>query len=479
MLSHLAMHHPDVSLVSAWGSNDWTYNAQRNIPGYLLSTPNGTLGGLLGIYYADTDFQTPIFEQVETPNRDWGLFPPNGLPSNNFSVVWEGYLTVPVDTEVQGWLGVGVSPNCTARLYIDDHLIQYTPFSAESTIQSNIPGASVNSTAAPAGSSSFTFKVSAEHKIRLEFQTWNLWRKYENVQSFNAMVELFWNLVDHSSPYSSREQAIFLASTSDVIVLTVGANWNSDGESADRSTLSLSPSQTALTEVLLALDIPVILVLQGGRPFALPDFYAKAAAVINAYFPGQSGGQAVSDVLFGVVNPGGRVSVSVPRSVGTLPVAYNYKQTARHGGYLDADWKPSYSFGHGLSYTNFTVSGFAALSSFPSDYSSNERLVAGDTIIFRLEIGNSGMREGSYVAQVYLLGRVSSTTQPMKQLVAFQRVYLNAGEKRTVSLELEVDRYLPILDRSMEWALEEGEYVFVLLDGAEGEERGRATLVCC
>jgi hypothetical protein len=203
MLHYLSTNNPNVSLVSNWGVNDWYFNAQRNIPGYLLSTPNGTAGGLLGTYYADTNFSTPVFEVQETPNRDWGLFPPNGLPSNNFSAIWEGFLTVPVDGEVDGWIGVALSPNTTAKLYIDDMLVQHTELSTTGTIQSNIPGiefTSVNSTAAPAGGVPFTFEQGKAHKIRLDFQAWNLWKKFENVQSVNAQVELFWNLVDrHNS----------------------------------------------------------------------------------------------------------------------------------------------------------------------------------------------------------------------------------------------------------------------------------------
>lgn len=187
--------------------------------------------------------------------------------------------------------------------------------------------------------------------------------------------------------------------------------------------------------------------------------------MLNAYFPGQSGGQAISDVLFGVVNPGGRVPVSVPRNVGTLPVFYNYKKTARYRSYVDEEWKPLYSFGYGLSYTTFHVSGFN---------SSSETFGADDTISFEVDIKNTGTMEGSYVLQVYLLARISSITQPEKQLVAFQRVYLGVGETRRVRLEVDVDRYLPVLNRGWEWELEGGEYVFALLeDSGVDVETGR------
>lgn len=481
MLSYLAVNATNTELVSSWGCNDWYFNAQRNIPAYLLSTPNGTAGGLLGTYYADTEFSEPVFWVKEAPNRDWGLFPPNGLPSNNFSVIWEGLLTVPVDTNIHidGWIGVAVNANATARLYINDVLVQNTKLSKEGNIQSNIPGyrfTSTNSTSPPAGGAPFTFEKGNVHRIRLEFQAWNLWEKSRaggmDIQSVSSKIELFWNLVDRGN---SIQKAVDVAADADIIVLAVGANWDSDGEGGDRSTLSLSANQTLLADAVFALNKPVVMVLQGGRPFAIPEYYAKAAAVLNAYFPGQAGGQAISDVLFGVVNPGGRIPVSVPRDVGTLPVFYHYKQTARANIYTDTAWEPCYSFGYGLSYTGFEISSFSAVST-----SAGSMFKAGDTITFTVEIENLGKMVGSYVPQVYLLGRVSSTTQPMKQLMAFTRVYLDPGGKMTVKMELEVDRYLPILDREFEWVLETGEYIFALLEDSrwDADTGVNFTLTC-
>jgi hypothetical protein len=215
--------------------------------------------------------------------------------------------------------------------------------------------------------------------------------------------------------------------------------------------------------------------LQGGRPFAIPEFYSKAAAVINTFFPGQQGGQAISDVLFGVVNPGGRVPISVPRHIGTLPVYYWYKKTARVNSYLDEEWLPCYSFGYGLSYTTFTTGEFRAWSR-----SGNETFGVGDTIFFEVEVTNTGDIEGNYVGQVYLLRRVSSITQPMRRLMAFQRAYLKVRETKTVRMELDVDRYLPVLNRDWKWELEKGSYTFALLeDASPGADRTvNATLRC-
>ncbi|KAJ7476840.1 glycoside hydrolase family 3 protein [Mycena galericulata] len=474
MTAHLAAAASDVSLVSSWGSNTWLYNGQYNIPGYLLSM-GGVPGGLRATYYADTDFTQPTFVRQETPNRDWGLYPPVGLPSNNFSVVWEGELAVPVDRDVQGWIGVGVSANTTARLFVDGALVADSPLTLAGNIIGNIEQLAYdqsNGTGPPPGASAFTFRKGATHAVRVEFQAWNYVQKFENVNSLNAQIELFWNLVDTEDPVA---QAVDVAKTADLIVLAVGANWNSDAESADRATLNLSANQTVLADAIFALGKPVVIVLQGGRPFAIPNYYSQAAAALDAFFPGQSGGQAISDVLFGLFNPGGRVPLSVPYDAGTLPAYYNYKYTAHAKNYTDLFSFPSYSFGYGKSYSNFSVSGFNA-----SSTGGAQTFSAGETINFHVTVKNEGPMAGSYVPQVYLLVRVSTVTRPLQQLVAFDRVYLDVGASATVVMPLEVDRYLPVVNRRYEWELERGDYVFALMErsGFDADKSNNLTMTC-
>ena len=462
ILQSIKAKNSSIKLTSSWGANTWFYNDQYPIPGYHLFA-NGTRGGLLGTYYADTNFSKPIRRGIEVPVRDWGLYPPPGLPSNNFSAVWEGTLNVPVDIETEGWIGVAILYNSTARLYVDGELLVHVPLTTTGNILSNIEPLSyslVNNTIPPPGSAPFTFKPGAQHKIRLEFQTWNLYQKVANQNSLNAEILLFWNLVDRKSPV---EKAVSVAQDADAVILVVGANWNSDGEGADRGTMGLSANQTALTRAILDTGKPVIMIVEGGRPFAISDFYNRSAAVLNTYFSGQSGGQAIADVLFGAFSPGGRLPLTVPKHVGQLPVYYNYKPSAHVAAYVDIDPGPAYPFGYGLSYTNFTTSKFgASASSAGNSTRSKTTFSATDIVTFSVTVKNTGAMRGSYVAQVYLLQRVSVIVQPVKQLVAFLRVYLNPGEETTVHMELEVDRYLKILNRRYEWEVEKGEYTFAL-----------------
>ncbi|ESK88175.1 glycoside hydrolase family 3 domain protein [Moniliophthora roreri MCA 2997] len=487
MLGYLAAEN--VELLTSTGANTFLYNAPYPIPTYLLSPPSSEVtGGLKATYFADTNFSEPVFTTVEAPNRDWGLYPPLGLPSNNFSVIWEGEVTLPfsdtsdIEQDIHGFIGISVSPNTTARLYIDSQLVAESPFSSSGTIMGNIMPLAyslVNATSTPLGGSPFVFeKARKKLSVRVEFQTWNLYQKIENLSSLNAQVQLWWNLVDQR-PGEAVRQAVAVAEAADIVVLAVGANWNSDGESGDRATLGLPANQTVLADAIFALGKPVVLVLEGGRPFAIPEFYSKCAAAVNALFPGQQGGQAIADVLFGKVNPGGRIPLSVPYGEGTLPSYYNYHPTAHAGNYIDVHSFPTYSFGYGLSYSAFSTSDFNAASS-GSPGGLSQTFAAGETIHFHVKVTNKGPMAGSYVAQIYLLQRVSTIVRAERQLVAFKRVYLDVGESEEVKLDLEVDRFLPIVNRRYQWELEKGNYTFALLDhgGPEANPSVNVTLNC-
>lgn len=216
------------------------------------------------------------------------------------------------------------------------------------------------------------------------------------------------------------------------------------GEGFDRATLDLLGRQQQMLEALEATGKPLVVVYIEGRPLNKNWAAEHANALLTAYYPGEQGGNAIADVLFGDCNPAGRLPVSVPRHVGQLPVYYNKPLPAAHD-YVEMSVQPLYPFGYGLSYTTF-------------DYSGLRITEAGDggcDVTFA--VTNTGGRDGEEVVQLYLRQRVASVVQPERQLKAFDRIAVRAGESRVVTLHLCREDFA-IVDRDMDWSVEPGRY---------------------
>ncbi len=216
------------------------------------------------------------------------------------------------------------------------------------------------------------------------------------------------------------------------------------GEGFDRATLDLLGRQTELLKALKATGKPLVVVYIEGRPLNKNWAAENANALLTAYYPGEQGGNAIADVIFGDYNPAGRLPVSVPRHVGQLPVYYNRPLPTAHD-YVEMGAKPLYPFGYGLSYTTFQYSGLTITKSSDGGYDVT------------FEVTNTGSRQGEEVVQLYLHQRLASVVQPERTLKAFERISLNAGEVRTVTLHLNRDD-LAIVDAKMQWTVEPGTY---------------------
>ena len=226
------------------------------------------------------------------------------------------------------------------------------------------------------------------------------------------------------------------------------------GEGFDRATLELLGRQMELLKALKATGKPLVVVYIEGRPLNKNWAAENANALLTAYYPGEQGGNAIADVLFGDYNPAGRLPVSVPRHVGQLPVYYNRPLPTAHD-YVEMSAKPLYPFGFGLSYTTFEYSGLTI----------NKSSDGGWDVTF--EVTNTGSRAGEEVVQLYLRDRVSSVVQPERTLKAFERISLQPGEVRTVSLHLDRDAFA-IVDANMQWTVEPG--IFDVWVGASSED---------
>jgi beta-glucosidase len=205
--------------------------------------------------------------------------------------------------------------------------------------------------------------------------------------------------------------------------------------------------QDELVDALAATGKPVIAFLFNGRPLSIRNLSEKASAIFECWYLGQETGDAVAEVLFGDVNPGGKLPITIPRSVGHLPAYYNYKPAARRG-YLFDDVSPLYPFGFGLSYTTFK---------FGEPRLKKKSIKRNESTAVTVEVTNTGRVAGDEVVQMYIRDKISSVTRPVKELKGFKRITLAPGETRTVELEI-TPEHLAFYDIHMKYVVEPGEF---------------------
>ena len=276
---------------------------------------------------------------------------------------------------------------------------------------------------------------------------------------------------------SGVSEAVELAAAADVVVLVVGDKAGltlscTSGEGRDRSSLQLPGVQEDLARAVLATGTPVVTVLVVGRPCGSEELHRRSAAVLLAWLPGQEGGPAIAEALAGTVNPGGKLPISFPRSVGQLPVFYGHKVSGGrshwHGEYVDGPTSPLYPFGHGLSYTTFTLVDPAV----PTPTAG-----PGDSIVVSVSIANTGSVAGEEVVQVYVRDLHASVTRPVLELKSFARVAVAAEASRSVRFEIPVGQ-VGFYDADLTYVVEAGEIeVFVGTSSADLVAAGTVTIV--
>jgi beta-glucosidase len=232
------------------------------------------------------------------------------------------------------------------------------------------------------------------------------------------------------------DQAVAAARAADQVVLAVGESREMSGEAAARGTIDLPGDQQQLIDAIKATGKPFVVVLFNGRPLTLQKVAASAPSILEAWFPGVQAGNAVADVLFGKVNPGGKLPVSFPVNLGQVPIYYNHEPTGRpcdvtqkwNSRYRDLNTcQPLYPFGYGLSYTTFSITNLRL---------SSATVSAKGTVTASVDVTNTGSRAGDEVVQLYLHDPVASISQPVRRLRGFQRVTLDAGARTTVTFTL-------------------------------------------
>lgn len=278
---------------------------------------------------------------------------------------------------------------------------------------------------------------------------------------FDSRISIFGKptYYDTRDPAVMIREAVAAALKADVVVAAVGESAEMSGEASSRSDISLPECQRDLLKALLATGKPVVMVLFSGRPLTIPWEAAHVPAILTVWYPGTEAGHAIADVLFGTVNPSGKLSATWPQNVGQIPLFYNHKNTGRplapgtwfqkfQSNYLDIPNEPLFPFGYGLSYTTFTYGDLKI---------SKEQLSGEDTLTASVDLTNAGPYDGAEVVQLYIRDLVGSVTRPVKELKGFRKVFLKAGETQTIAFKITPED-LKFYNYDLEYDWEPGDF---------------------
>jgi len=433
---------PDTKVIYALGS---TLSGENVIPvptSALTVNGKGTAAGFKGEYFNNQELRgQPATVRVDTQiNFDWGRYRPTpDVGENNFSVRWTGRLTAPES----GTYHLGITADDGARLYLDGLLlIDVWASNPTETVTKEV-------------------KLEAGHAydIRLEYFQYNREAIAKFVWSYPRFVE------------KQIDEAVTAARQADVCVIVLGVSAALEGEEmtvstegfrgGDRTDISLPQGQEALLKAVSATGKPVIVVLLSGSALAVNWANDHAPAILEAWYPGEEGGTAIADVLFGNYNPGGRLPVTFYKSVDQLPPFTDYSMQGRTYRYFKGD--PLYPFGFGLSFTRFEYTNLKF---------SGKTVNAGDSVKVSADVQNVGERAGEEVVQLYVSDIVASVPVTIRALAGFDRISLKRGEKRRISFML-APRQMSLIDEAGKRVIEPGEFL-VSVGGKQPGFTGRA-----
>lgn len=384
------------------------------VPTDYLSTSDG-LSGLEGRYFNNISYEgVPDLKRIDKRIQfSWTLFAPDScLAVDWFSVEWNGKLKSPVSGTYQ----LGLEGNDGYQLTVDGKVLVDKPYKT-----------SFGHTLVP-----FTFEKGKEYDIRIRF--------YENTK--NARIRFVWD-VDTKNEDQSIEQAVQAARESEIAIVVVGIE---EGEFRDRGYLALPGRQEELIRRVAATGKTTVVVLIGGSAVVMSEWQDQVPAVLNAWYPGVEGGNAVADVLFGDYNPSGKLPITYPIHEAQLPLNYSHKPTGRSDDYLNLTGEPLFPFGHGLSYSEFDYSGLKVT-----------KAVHGTAFHVTFSVKNTGKYAANEVVQLYLRDQVASVTQPIMRLIHFQPVSLAPRETKELHFTVN-EKDLSMLDKELNRVIEPGEF---------------------
>ncbi len=280
------------------------------------------------------------------------------------------------------------------------------------------------------------------------------------------------NLADNGDTKAKIAEAVAVAKQADVVVLFVGGNesmsregW-ADNHLGDLPTLELLNGQNELIKAIVATGKPTCAFVNSGPPMSIGNLVAAVPAVVQCWYLGQEGGYAMADVLFGEINPNGKLPISFPRTSGHIPAYYNYKPSARRGYNLGFDVSPLFAFGHGLSYTSFEYS---------KPVLSAASIKTNGKVTVSVNVKNTGSRKGAEVVQMYIRDDYASVARPVKELKGFKKIWLGPGQSQTVSFIIDAEA-LSFYDANMKWVVEPGDFTIMVGTASDKTESVKLTV---
>ncbi len=396
------------------------------VPAENLRTADGKSNGLTGEYFANMNFEgSPAFTRIDpTLDFQWATgAPAENFPADKFSNRWTGFLVAPVS----GKYALSLSSNDGGRLYLDDKLI-VDVWDDHATLK---------------GAALIELKANEPRKIRVDH--------YENIG--NADLVLGWRLIDENI----LDKAAEAAKNSDVAVVFAGLSDAVEAESRDRKNLNLPPEQEDLIKAVARANSHTIVVMTSGAPVLMDKWLGGVPAILQAFYYGQEGGNAVADVLFGKTSPSGKLPATFPRRWEDSPAFGHYPGDGKtveyaEGIFVGYRWfdakniEPLFPFGFGLSYTNFKYSNLKLIKK------SDANLDA------RFEIKNTGTRDAAEVAQIYVSDSKASLPRPPRELKGFAKIFLKAGERKSVTIALRENSFMFYDAGKKNWIAEKGDF---------------------
>jgi beta-glucosidase len=387
------------------------------------------LSGLSGEYFNNVRFDgDPVLTRIDPQIQfQWTLFSPDPqkLSYDFYSVRWTGKIKSPES----GNFNIGIDGNDGYRLYLDGKILIDNWIKRTKEIKT----------------ADFHFEKDKEYDIKIEF--------YEPIG--NAWFSLIWDVGIPKNQTEEMAGAVVVAKESDVAVVVVGIE---EGEFRDRAYLNLPGNQEELIQKIAETGTPVVVILVGGSAITMNNWIDKVGAIADVWYPGEEGGNALADMLFGDYNPAGRLPVTFPVSEAQLPLVYNHKPTGRGDDYVNLTGQPLFPFGFGLSYTTFSYSDMKLGSS---------GILPGDSTFVKCKITNTGQIAGDEVVQLYIRDEFASVARPLMELKGFQRIHLKPGETKEIRFEITAEM-LSMLDVNLNKTIEPGS--FRLMIGASSKD---------